>query len=314
MADQAVIQAIYRRASRVSDPATRRRYLKAALETGIVESGLTNPAGGDADSAGWRQERASLYKNPTNITASVNRFFNELAAVDRGQPSYELAAEVQRPAAQYRDRYRQVQGQANALMSGGGAAPLSETNRRLASTTSTTTTPGVDNRLARYQLVRSYLDSNTVPQAQFLQQFQQLHDVAPTTTTTTTPGAAGTTPNAGLVHASGIHGSLAFDGTQVAAWIQPILKYARAQGWQGSVSSGVRTYADQKRIYDSGVRPAAVPGTSNHEMTAFPGGAIDVTDAAQLSQILRGSKYRNLLVWAGAKDPVHFSHPHNGSY
>jgi hypothetical protein len=39
-----------------------------------------------------------------------------------------------------------------------------------------------------------------------------------------------------------------------------------------------------------------------------------VSDAQTLSRILRGSKYAHLLVWAGGKDPVHFSHPHNGSY
>ncbi|CAB4171609.1 hypothetical protein UFOVP1346_22 [uncultured Caudovirales phage] len=111
-----------------------------------------------------------------------------------------------------------------------------------------------------------------------------------------------------------VKGAANFEGTQVAGWIAPVLTYARAHGWKGSLNSGVRSFADQSRIYNSGVRPAARPGTSNHEMTAFPGGAIDVNGAAQLSSILQQSPYKNLLVWAGAKDPVHFSHPHNGSY
>lgn len=105
-----------------------------------------------------------------------------------------------------------------------------------------------------------------------------------------------------------------FDGKPVAAWIAPVLKWAQQHGWQGTVNSGYRTLAQQTAIYNSGVRPAAKPGTSNHEMTAFPGGAVDVTDAQQLSTILARSPYASLLVWAGAKDPVHFSHPHNGSY
>jgi hypothetical protein len=105
-----------------------------------------------------------------------------------------------------------------------------------------------------------------------------------------------------------------FGGKTVAAWIAPILQYARAHGWSGTVTSGYRSYAEQKAIYDSGVRPAAVPGTSNHEMTAFPGGAVDVSNAQQLSSILQRSPYAQQLVWAGSKDPVHFSHPHNGSY
>jgi hypothetical protein len=110
-----------------------------------------------------------------------------------------------------------------------------------------------------------------------------------------------------------------FEGKPVASWIAPILQYARAQGWKGGINSGYRSDAEQKRIYDSGVRPAAKPrayggGGSNHEFTAYPGGAVDVSDAEQLAEILRRSKYARLLVWAGSKDPVHFSHPHNGSY
>lgn len=110
-----------------------------------------------------------------------------------------------------------------------------------------------------------------------------------------------------------------FDGKQVAGWIAPALEYARQHGWKGTVSSGYRTDAEQTRIYDSGVRPAAVPKSeggsgSNHEGAVFPLGAIDVTNAGQLSQILRNSPYRMKLQWAGSKDPVHFSHPHGGGY
>lgn len=108
-------------------------------------------------------------------------------------------------------------------------------------------------------------------------------------------------------------GVVNFEGKPVAAWIAPILRRARAAGWKGSVSSGYRSVAEQRRIYNSGVRPAARPGQSNHNFTGFPGGAIDVTDAAQLASILRKLGI-SALRWAGSKDPVHFSHPHNGSY
>lgn len=111
-----------------------------------------------------------------------------------------------------------------------------------------------------------------------------------------------------------LSGTTRFEGKPVAAWIAPVLRYARRNGWKGQVSSGVRSYGEQKAIYDSGVRPAAVPGTSNHEGTRFPRGAVDVSDATQLAAILSRSRYRRLLQWAGAKDPVHFSRPHNGSY
>lgn len=139
--------------------------------------------------------------------------------------------------------------------------------------------------------------------------------------TTQTPGhwAAGqagapasSTRDYGLTKTKG--GVTTFDGKKVAAWIKPVLAYARQHGWTGNVQSGVRSLAEQTRIYNSGVRPAAKPGTSNHEMTAFPGGAVDVSNAAQLAAIIKVSPYAGKLVWAGAKDPVHFSHPHNGSY
>lgn len=111
-----------------------------------------------------------------------------------------------------------------------------------------------------------------------------------------------------------LHGVVNFDGKPVAAWIVPILRYGQQHGWKGAVQSGYRTFAEQQRIYDSGVRPAALPGTSNHEGKAFPRGAVDVSEAQQLANALAHSPYRNTLVYAGPKDPVHFSHPHNGSY
>jgi hypothetical protein len=114
-------------------------------------------------------------------------------------------------------------------------------------------------------------------------------------------------------------GLATFDGKPVAAWIAPILQWARQHGWQGTVSSGYRTDAEQTAIYDSGVRPAAKPRSeggpgSNHEGSRFPEGAVDVADAPQLAAILDASPYRGQLVWAAGKDPVHFSHPHDGGY
>jgi hypothetical protein len=105
-----------------------------------------------------------------------------------------------------------------------------------------------------------------------------------------------------------------FEGKPVAMWILPFLLYAKSHGWRGSVNNGFRTFAEQSAIWNSGVRPAAQPGTSNHEKKNFPGGAIDVTEAAQLNEILSKIPGGSLLKWAGSKDPVHFSFPHNGSY
>jgi len=129
-------------------------------------------------------------------------------------------------------------------------------------------------------------------------------------------GAAGaaTTHTATFSTPPSASGVAKFDGKLVAAWIKPALEYARQHGWKGTVNSGYRSFADQTRIYNSGVRPAARPGTSNHEGTQYPRGAVDVSDAPTLARILQKSPYGRRLQWAGAKDPVHFSHPHNSSY
>jgi hypothetical protein len=113
--DPQVVNAIRRVAKQRGVPD---RWLVSAFATGIVESGLRNLGGGDADSAGWRQERGSIYPNPTNLMASVNRYFDELGQHDKGQSIGELSADVQRPAAQYRSRYADVLDQAQALAGG----------------------------------------------------------------------------------------------------------------------------------------------------------------------------------------------------
>ena len=179
-------------------------------------------------------------------------------------------------------------------------------------TTVTTTIPGIDNAVARAALIQSFLFNRGSSPLDFALQMRNLRDVAPISRTRTSFSPGGGIPAA---RGGGTRGGVAsFGGHKVAGWIRPILDYARRRGWQGAVTSGYRSFAEQQRIYDSGVRPAAKPGTSNHEFTAFPGGAIDVSNAAELSRILKSSPYASKLVWAGAKDPVHFSHPRGGSY
>lgn len=185
------------------------------------------------------------------------------------------------------------------------------------------TTPGVDNSALRQQLQAGYLLDRGNPDALLSLAYgiQGAQDTPSTTTTrrvrsrTAQPAQA---PQGGF-DPKAFHGTADFDGKKVAAWIAPILSYARQQGWKGSVNSGFRSDAEQKRIYDSGVRPAAVPkayggGGSNHEGRVYPLGAIDVSEARQLARIIRRSPYARYLKYAGGKDPVHFSHPHNGSY
>lgn len=107
--------------------------IKAALETGMVESNYRNLNYGDADSKGWRQERTSLYENPTNVDASIDRFYNESKGM--GGKSGDIAARVQRPDARYRGRYADVSRQAEQLLrgrgvsgGGGGTATTTETS------------------------------------------------------------------------------------------------------------------------------------------------------------------------------------------
>lgn len=101
------------------------KEILAAIETGLVETNLRNLPGGDRDSAGWRQERASLYPDPTNLGASIERFFDETARVKHKYArAGDLAAAVQRPAAQYRGRYQQRREDAVAILRllGGGSS------------------------------------------------------------------------------------------------------------------------------------------------------------------------------------------------
>jgi hypothetical protein len=166
--DNPVKRAIDRRAAQVRNPRKRRRYTAAAYETAPVEANWTNPEGGDADSGGWRQERRSIYgSGVTNLRASVDRFFQELAQHDRGQASYELAADVQRPAAQYRGRYKEQHRNALALLGQGGSRTASTGNAspsaaapRTRTTTSTEATfdqAGYDQAVRR-QKVASLLE------------------------------------------------------------------------------------------------------------------------------------------------------------
>jgi cell wall-associated NlpC family hydrolase len=91
----------------------------AAAETGLVETGFKNLAGGDADSEGWRQERRQFYPNPTNVKASANRFYDEIAsdtggARGKGQTAGQLAQTVQ--ASAYPERYDERKPEAKAIV------------------------------------------------------------------------------------------------------------------------------------------------------------------------------------------------------
>jgi hypothetical protein len=114
------------------------------------------------------------------------------------------------------------------------------------------------------------------------------------------------------LHLPAKKGTAWLDGKEVAGWIYPILVAARESGvWKGRVSSGFRSYAKQWWIYFvARIRPAAYPGTSNHEGKDYPRGAVDVTDPWGLNKYLDKNGitklkwYRDTL---GAGDDWHFS-------
>lgn len=115
-------------------------------------------------------------------------------------------------------------------------------------------------------------------------------------------GAVGPTP----------HGTRTFDGLPVAAWIVPVLQWARGHGWAGHASSGYRDHAHQwKAAVEYGLShyPGGNPFGSDHLTVDYPGGAVDVSLPAQLNQVLRGYPGKPTLVWGGPVigDFVHFS-------
>jgi hypothetical protein len=94
----------------------------------------------------------------------------------------------------------------------------------------------------------------------------------------------------------------------IAGWIVPILQWASKHGWNGTVTSGYRSYEQQAAINASGAYSAPA-GRSNHETTQYPGGAVDVTNPGQLLSALKGYTGPQRLVGGvlGAVDPEHLS-------
>lgn len=137
-----------------------KKEIVSALETGIVESGLRNLRYGDRDSEGWRQERKQFYKNPTNLKASINRYYDEtkVAGRGRGMTAGQLSQRVQRSA--FPERYDQQRGRARRLYrqlsDGKGSSGGSSRGR-------TRTIPGVDRSGDRKAAIASYLLGSSMP-------------------------------------------------------------------------------------------------------------------------------------------------------
>ena len=112
----------------------------------------------------------------------------------------------------------------------------------------------------------------------------------------------------GALHAAGSFfssGKNTLAGT--SSRVRGAVAFAQSHGWQGQITSGFRTYAEQARLYQrylNGGPLAAAPGTSSHER----GQAVDVTNPSAFARAMS-----MMPVWArlynrlGAADPVHFS-------
>lgn len=304
------------------------REKKALTEALIVESGIRNLSYGDRDSRGPLQQRPSAgWMHPNDVKLAVRDFLTHARAKkDMKGSAGQLAQAVQ--VSQYPGRYDAQAGAASGLLqhygggTSGGSRSISNPSIVHIPGSKTTVQEEVDDPDAEKRVAFANFLQQSNPHSLLL----KLGVVDPNEATTKTINRSIVTGQRAVVksnnsttgkmsnpsaHAAGV---AHFEGKAVAAWIKPALSYARRHGWKGQVNSGFRSLAEQTRIYNSGVRPAAKPGTSNHEFTAFPGGAIDASDAETLAHILERSPYAKQLVWAGAKDPVHFSHPHNGSY
>lgn len=280
---------------------------KALVEAGLVESNLTNVAHGDRDSEGFLQQRPSQgWKNVRHVPTAATSFLDRAKnANTKGTSAGTLAQAVQRSA--YPGRYDERSADAEAAL--GTQAPAAAQGAKSAPKLAAVDS-GADRRSAILNYVQNSHDPSALIGLASALRRPRVAETPPAGEESTTPAAPSAAPKA--------PGGIAdFEGKQVAAWIKPLLEYAREKGWKGSVTSGYRSDADQARIYRSGVRPAAKPqsmggGGSNHSRTGFLQGAIDVSDAEGLDRILKAKHSR--LKFAGAKDPVHFSVPRNGSY
>ena len=93
---------------------SEKRLSKSGFETGRIESTFRNLGYGDADSQGWRQERAQFYANPRDVPASVDRYFNEATPfARRGLSAHAIAQGAQQSA--FPGRYATAEAEATSL-------------------------------------------------------------------------------------------------------------------------------------------------------------------------------------------------------
>jgi peptidoglycan hydrolase-like protein with peptidoglycan-binding domain len=103
-----------------------------------------------------------------------------------------------------------------------------------------------------------------------------------------------------------------FDGKPVAAWMVPYLEWARAHGWQGSLTSGYRTPEYSEHLCMGICGAVRCPGrcagrTSNHVGRVKPQGSIDVSDYIRFGELMKQCPHSPRIFNNLPSDRVHFS-------
>lgn len=172
------LRAIVREGRRV--PAGIRTVLMAAaVQTVLVEKNAEHSPGGDRDSGGAYQQRPSQGWGPANETVSRDtRQFYEAAqkAYRKGMSAGELAATVQRPAAQYRGRYgERAKDAAGLLATTPSTNGMSRSSLATPEPQAVTQAPPVEDRAARYDAVKALFAGGGA--LQFASQINELEQV-----------------------------------------------------------------------------------------------------------------------------------------
>jgi hypothetical protein len=193
--------------------------------------------------------------------------------------------------------YRQYLGGgagATSLAGIGGGAPVQQT-----ATPITAPRTGLTGMLGT--IVQATLDRAAVGATRHVQSL--LDTMAPT------GGGAG-----GAIGADpgGPDGVVRFQGIPVAAWIASILQRAMGEGVPIHVSSGFRSFAEQTVLWNRlGRDPEIVarPGTSNHEGSKFPRGAVDLSSGSWQPMAAWLARHPNVPLhhYGSPRDPFHFS-------
>lgn len=108
-------------------------------------------------------------------------------------------------------------------------------------------------------------------------------------------------------------GTATFEGKKVAAVAIPYLKFARAHGWSGSVTSGWRSPEYSRSLCINMCNAPKCPGrcageSSNHVGTSPDRFAIDVSDYVTFGRIMARPDAPKPKIWNNLpSDRVHFS-------